>query len=132
MHADVVAALNWTNGASRNKFIKRMLADNKISQRDRDDAARVVRIRAVMADAGSDMDRQDQALRGLKQEFKLSYKKLKRLCKMSKVCLANGRWYADLDERLADSTYRVPRKTIKDDHEILKFCMLHACRYSVG
>ena len=55
-----------------------------------------------------------------------------RLCKMSKVCLADGRWYADLDERLADSTYRVPRKTIKDDHEILKFCMLHACRYSVG
>ena len=49
-----------------------------------------------------------------------------RLCKMSKVCLANGRWYADLDERLADSEYRVPRKTIKKDHKMLTFCMLHA------
>ncbi len=129
MHPNIAAALSWSSGAARNKLIKRLVADGAATPRDRDDAAAVVQIRVVMAQAGSDMGKQDQALVNLKQEFGLSNNRLKQLCRLAKVCIADGQWYPDLAKRLRNARYRVHRKLIKDDsHELLKKCMLHACR----
>ena len=127
MHPSVVAALNSNNGVS---VVKKLVATGLATPRDRDDAATVVQIRVVMAQAGSHMGRQDRALRKLKSRLGLSNTRLKRLCKLSRVCIADGQWYADLDKRLHDDNYRVKRSKIKDDYELLKFCMLHAAHRS--
>lgn len=127
MHPSVVAALSSSNGVSA---VKKLAANGLATPRDRNDAATVVQIRVAMAQAGPHMGRQDRALRKIQNRLGLSNTRLKRLCKLSKVCIADGQWYADLDKRLHDDNYRVKRSKIKDDYELLKFCMLHAAHRS--
>ncbi|MBN22926.1 MAG: hypothetical protein CL678_16695 [Bdellovibrionaceae bacterium] len=126
MHPDVVKALSWSDKSARKRLLRKLEENNVITAAEAAAANVVIQIRhqihqQVQAKGG--LDRQDAALNDLREQFRLSRTQFKALCKIARVCIADGKWYEDLAVKLKSRQYQVPRKTIKQyDH--LKLCML--------
>ena len=125
MHTDVVAALQWSNGQARNKLLRKLYKNNTISEDDFVKAKLVLQIRKKLYSARNSLASQDEKLKDLRSEHELSRTQFKELCRMARVCVADGNWYSDLAQRLCHRSYQVNRKQIKQ-YSHLKLCMLNA------
>ncbi|MBN19729.1 MAG: hypothetical protein CL678_00475 [Bdellovibrionaceae bacterium] len=123
MHPDAIKTLSWSNSAARNKLLKRLVAERAISEHEELKIKVVIQIRHEMHQNAVSHKRQDDALEDLRTRNNLSRKSFHELCSLAHVCVADGKWYLDLDHKLRQQKYRVPRKIIKKfDH--LKLCMV--------
>ena len=122
MHPHLQAVLLWSNSQARNKRLRKLAKSTDIPKSDVVDATRVIEIRKRLFDARNSRTRQDEVLKTLREEFNMSRKRFKELCKLACVCVADGRWYPDLRKRIKSSKYRIDRQTLKEYHN-LKLCM---------